>query len=370
MRRGLLGGMCALAAAAALVGCGAGSDEGAADRRGAPIGAGGSGGSIAGAGGAGGSAGEGGTGGDAGAGGGCTIAEPLEHTRGSADLLLVIDDSGSMADEQAALAMLAPDLLANLAPLHWQIGVTTTDLDLVGGRLVPVDGSSPRIVSPQTPDAVDVLAANVQVGTMGSAMEMGIGAAVRAVALADLVDDPSTALPDDGNLGLLRADAELAVVFVTDEDDGSAETVADAHAALVAAKGHAERVTVHEIFTAPEAPPCSAPGTRYSALAGLTGGTSVRLCGDLEPVLVGIAHEIVASAPSRWTPAAAPADANGDGAIDETDVDVIVDGLHVPQLDAAGNPIWRWDEVRGAIVFHPDHEPASDASVGFGACAP
>jgi len=39
--------------------------------------------------------------------------------------------------------------------------------------------------------------------------------------LVDHADDPRTPEPDDGNLGFLRPDADLAIIFVTDEPDQS-----------------------------------------------------------------------------------------------------------------------------------------------------
>ncbi len=172
------------------------------------------------------------------------------------DILFVIDDSGSMSEEQANLSSNLGAFIDRLAALpiqdDYQIGVTTTAVDtwnggtaftggpesghpyprgaLVavtqsGGAGIPGDlvydavayastngwGGS-RILTKGSAALADDFKANVLVGTSGSGKEQPFRA-VR-MALTDRVQDGT-------NAGFLRPGARLAVVFVSDEDDCS-----------------------------------------------------------------------------------------------------------------------------------------------------
>src|SRR5262249_13883773 len=99
------------------------------------------------------------------------------------DLLLVIDDTASMAQEQAALAGSFAALLDDLDGLGigWQLGVVTTDMN--GADAGWLRGS-PYVLTPGTPDRDAAFAATVQVGTSGSGPEAGLAAAATALDLA------------------------------------------------------------------------------------------------------------------------------------------------------------------------------------------
>lgn len=168
------------------------------------------------------------------------------------DILFVIDDSGSMSQEQDNLATNLGAFIDRLATLpiqdDYQVAVTTTDVDdfpggtsfIAGpmngnpfpqGALVAVTPGSPgaliynpgaypatngwggnRILPKGSATLVGDFTANVRVGTSGSGKEQPF----RAVRLA-LTDR----IQDGTNAGFLRAGARLAVVFVSDEDDCS-----------------------------------------------------------------------------------------------------------------------------------------------------
>jgi hypothetical protein len=174
------------------------------------------------------------------------------------DILFVVDDSGSMASEQAELGASFKSFIDRLASSPasgaFQIGVTTTSVDYpisdasgavtvrtaydagpavgvpyAAGALVAIDPATPgkilydaaaqkftgtRILAPALGAATlqSTFVANARVGTNGSAKEQGL----RAVQLA-LTDR----IADGTNAGFLRPGARLAVVIVTDEDDCS-----------------------------------------------------------------------------------------------------------------------------------------------------
>lgn len=147
------------------------------------------------------------------------------------DVLFVVDNSGSMSEEQSNLASNFDTFIqgAQSWSIDYQIGVTSTDMDAEAGRLI----GTPRFV-----DNTDWQAFknNVKLGTNGSGTEQGLAAAQAALSLP-LTSDSSTACtqdtdcadPDrcyDGfcggkNRGFVRSDAALEVVFVSDEEDSS-----------------------------------------------------------------------------------------------------------------------------------------------------
>ncbi|MCB9594761.1 MAG: hypothetical protein H6719_18720 [Sandaracinaceae bacterium] len=201
------------------------------------------------------------------------------------DLLFVIDDSASMEAEQEVLArgfegfaraLATGDLDGDGVPefppvtdLH--VGVVSTDmgwLRLEGRRSVPapcpgdtrtfgddgvlreVDGSaacggaSGRVLSLGEGDSVgafsDAFACIARTGTDGCGFEMPLEATLKALttrASPLRFAGRTRGHADDDNVGFLREDSLIAVVVVTDEDDGSladasfdAEATAEARA--------------------------------------------------------------------------------------------------------------------------------------------
>lgn len=126
------------------------------------------------------------------------------------DVLLVVDDSCSMADEQEALSVGFDRFVEffEFASVDYHIGVTTTDMENIGGALIGYGGFS--VIDPGTPSASDVFGANVQVGTAGSGFERGLDAAKQAL---------SPLMLDGPNAGFLRDDAVLSLIFISDEED-------------------------------------------------------------------------------------------------------------------------------------------------------
>jgi len=151
------------------------------------------------------------------------------------DILFVIDDSGSMAEEQEKVASELEGFVSALAtgPVtnDFRVGVVTTavsqharqscDEDAPGalvrfpeasGRLQPAtlpgeEEEGPRVLDWQDPDLIERFSALVRRGTGGTGQEMGLEAMRLALTEAN---------PD-----FLRPGARLLVVVVTDEDDCS-----------------------------------------------------------------------------------------------------------------------------------------------------
>ncbi len=203
------------------------------------------------------------------------------------DLLFVVDDTASMAQEQEALAgefgALATDLDA--AEVAWQVGAVTTSLD--GDEAGWLQGS-PWILTPDTTDRAAAFAEMIRVGTKGSSPEAGLAAAVEALALS------RTGGP---NAGFRRPDALLHVVFVSDADDQSEDYLGvDPVGAFLAALADEEARTglparasglVGDVPSGCSSATGSAqPPFRYADAVAATGGVNVSICApDFGPFL-------------------------------------------------------------------------------------
>lgn len=191
------------------------------------------------------------------------------------DLLFVIDGTGSMAEEQAAFASAASTFVSRLdgIGLAWQVGVTTTD---------PADGGTlqgePWIITSSAEDPAGAFAAAVAVGSDRPPPSAGLYGAVAAI-------EDEAGL----NLGFLRDDAPLHVVFVSDGDDESDPWLGDDPVGATAER-MAERATAtgHPVRASAvvgvQAGQCDGPygaalaGARYLDLAEATGGAQVDIC--------------------------------------------------------------------------------------------
>jgi len=126
------------------------------------------------------------------------------------DLLLVVDNTPSMSTARSALTEASGTLLAALSAggLAWQIGVTSTEIELDGrGTLL----GDPWILTPVTPSPEAALARALDVPE-GLAPTGGLGAATLALT------EPNRS---GANRGLRRPDAALHIIVISDADDES-----------------------------------------------------------------------------------------------------------------------------------------------------
>ncbi len=178
----------------------------------------------------------------------CESAPPLIEPP-KLDILFVIDNSGSMREEQEAVARELTGFVDELkkgggVPSDFNVGVITTSIylnGLVGGRsfffnyptqsgkLRPVPGTFPdggidldppdgeKLLTGTDPAFLTKFARLVRQGTLGAGQETPFEAVRRAL-LTQLITTP---MDGGGNQGLLRDRARLLVVVLTDEDDCS-----------------------------------------------------------------------------------------------------------------------------------------------------
>ncbi len=177
----------------------------------------------------------------------CSEQQPLIDPQ-KLDVLFVIDNSGSMAEEQAGVASELTSFVNELrqgggVSQDFHIGVVTTSVyqhskvaNLEGYRTYPTqsgllqpvpdeaaDGGvalgtgTERVLSGEDPLLVPKFARLVRQGTQGSGQETPFEAARLALA-SDLA---AISVEGGGNGGFLRDRARLLVVVLTDEDDCS-----------------------------------------------------------------------------------------------------------------------------------------------------
>lgn len=212
-------------------------------------------------------------------------------SRPKVDVLFVIDNSASMKDNQLKLGERLSAFLGSLQTVDWQIGITTTDTSSgpwgIKGSLVKLHGLNQYILNKNTPNYENVFSKTV-VRPEGvncgndcpSAVERPLEAA--AFALAKGLSN-----------GLIRDGAELAIVVLSDADEGgdglgvitTPQFLLGAAATLFNQK---KRVTGYAIVVEPGDASCLAKrraftsysyyGYNAALLATLTNGVTGSIC--------------------------------------------------------------------------------------------
>ncbi|MBM4292356.1 MAG: choice-of-anchor D domain-containing protein [Deltaproteobacteria bacterium] len=162
------------------------------------------------------------------------VDEFVQTSGQTVDVLFVVDNSGSMGEEQTNLSDNFAAFIngAQAFQNDYQIGVVTTDMDDEGqsGRL-----RAPRVMRRAAGVEAQFRGA-VNVGTNGSGDERGLAAAKAALSDPLAFDTGVACAADAGcvtpdrcvegvcggpNRGFVREEAALEVIFVSDEDDYS-----------------------------------------------------------------------------------------------------------------------------------------------------
>jgi hypothetical protein len=180
----------------------------------------------------------------------CQVQAPLARPQ-RLEILFVIDNSGSMAPSQAAVARELTAFVETIrqgggVPQDFRVGVVTTSVyqhtralgtdfvrlfpeqsgrlrpvpDVLDGGVVVYETANERVLLGDDPDLVAKFELLARQGIGGSGQETPF----EAVRLA-LLGDPSTVpLAQGGNQGFLRDGSRLLVVVLSDEDDCSEAT--------------------------------------------------------------------------------------------------------------------------------------------------
>lgn len=180
------------------------------------------------------------------------------------DLLLVIDNSGSMSSEQSRLIANAPHIIdgLNRYSFDYHVGVITTDSPkFVGDFLTEADLN-----------AVDDLSIQMNLGTSGNSTERGIQYAIEATSAGG---DAAPGSP------FLRDDAHLAIVWISDEDDYSSGVLSDWATHFWSLKTSPSDVIGWAIVTDTMVNcPTAYPGLDYIGLSAALGGSWTQICNE------------------------------------------------------------------------------------------
>lgn len=223
---------------------------------------------------------------------------------GKVDIMFVNDNSSSMEFEQAALGNRFSSFTTQLQDVDWQAGMITTDCtsgspynfcgqlfdfeqrpagEYILSKLVPnyLEAFKSTIVREETPDCWRSTSPH----PCPSNNEEGLKSTIE-----------SFNKRNTDNAGFFRADSDLAVVYLSDEDEMSnrpaqATKPADVVNAFKAVWGTSKKLSAYAIIIKPGDSTCleaqknqsagglrSTYGTAQNELVGLTGGMAVSIC--------------------------------------------------------------------------------------------
>lgn len=137
------------------------------------------------------------------------------------DILFVVDNSGSMADEQAKLGDRIDRFISTLEDVDWRIGITTTDVSNgaygVKGSLLNFSGLQTNYITAKTPNYLNVFKNTIVrqesincIPECPSGDEQPLAAAIMAIQKRNTE-----------NQGFFREGADLGLLVLSDEDEKS-----------------------------------------------------------------------------------------------------------------------------------------------------
>jgi hypothetical protein len=181
------------------------------------------------------------------------------------DIVFIVDNSGSMTEEQANLANNFEYFIAELATSNadYQIGVITTDQN----------GFRGEVITPDTLNAVEKFTDQAVAGTGGSGTER---------ALQMLYNCVQTGGNCSESAGFMRDDALFAGIIVSDEPDQSALTPEGYVEYFWTLKEDPDLIKIHAIagMNPVNCSTCASPGFGYDQAVELTEGTFLDVCAD------------------------------------------------------------------------------------------
>ena len=301
-----------------------------------------------------------------------TTDQFVQNAAAAIDVLWVVDNSESMAEEQAGLGASFAAFINNLAEtqVDYHIGVVSTDRD--EGGLLHTGNSGIAFIDSGTPNVQEVFLENVTVGTSGSRIERAFETAASALGVG--IGWSPGVPPSPPNPNFLREDAALFVIMVSDEDDKSFGPVTYYRRLFEGYKGPGNegRISVSAIVGPPGAEEgcagdrgVAAPGDRYVDLAGQTGGIWTSICADFVDSLRSLSITATGLKSIFELSASPNAEAliSNCGGEAATGFCVRVDDNVVP---GGNGQTWVYDRAigpNGAIVFAVSALPPPQASV-------
>ncbi|MBS1152923.1 MAG: putative lipoprotein, partial [Myxococcaceae bacterium] len=287
-----------------------------------------------------------------------------QDNKPKADILVVIDNSCSMFDKQTALSVNFGSFIkyAIAAQVDYQIGVITTD-DGDGGKLIG-DAANPKVLKPTTPDVENRFKSKVVQGTSGSGNEMSLLPSVMALTAPVITVE---------NAGLLRSDAVLAVVSVSDADDQSPLPVSYYVNQLLNIKGaqQASKFTFNAVAPLLAAAPAGctydSTGPRTQTAVNATAGVLEEICtADWGKTLEKIGQRAFGYR-TNFHLTSSPDLTAGKTVV------VKIDGVTLDPVDSRGAQVWTYDSTDNSVNFEPLFVPEPGKTLTltyFVACIP
>lgn len=278
----------------------------------------------------------------------------LRQSDGVVDILWVVDDSGSMANERSTLVGNFDRFVQELLSLKvdFQMGVTSI-VFADGGRL----RGTTKIITKMTPDPRRVFEQNTTFPASRSRWEQGLRMAQLALTSPNID-------PGQTNAGFLRANAALAIIVITNEDDSSFGTTGHYARVFKALKGKGnENLISFSVIGGTIPNGCVSPGesnlygstaspaVRYAEVATKTGGIIGSICdASFEQTLIRIAQAL--NTLKRVFPLTLKPIINS--------ITVTVDGVAIPQDPVNG---WQYRTDTNSVVFLGNYVPPPGSTV-------
>ncbi|MES2526141.1 MAG: hypothetical protein V4598_03615 [Bdellovibrionota bacterium] len=258
------------------------------------------------------------------------------------DIMWVIDNSGSMSDEQTALGANFDSFISSFINLNadFKMGITTTDTSSNTKKGKMVTGSDVKLTSAAAAANPNQFMADfknlVKVGISGSGNEMGL------MATEGFMEKYAT-----GSTPFVRPEAYLAVVILSDEEDQSPKAVAAYTEYLKSFKANPGLVKIYSIVNTNNV---NTGGNtighiRYKNASEQTAGVVANIMDDFDDVLLEMGQSIVDLLDSFALGAA------------------VVDGsLHV-YVNGVETSSYTYDSASHSIKFDAGHLPPVGAQV-------
>jgi hypothetical protein len=287
-----------------------------------------------------------------------------------ADILFVIDNSGSMDFAQQALANNFSSFInwATSLDVDFQLGVIATEVneseadkgnpprDIHPGVLVNAP-NRPKIITNSTTDIEAAFIDNVRIGECCSdEQEAGLEAAWMALSPPN-INDPTM------NLGFLRDDAKLYIICVSDEDDqskGAPDFYVDVFSSIKGYRNTAWMKVSAIVGPDPKPESCSAfeAGVSYLRVQQETGGIFESICtSNWAQALSNLGIDAF-DAIREWA-LSRPANANT--------ISVTVNGQSVPEASCDNCDTcpdgWVYYPASNSVCFGSDYIPEKGAEV-------
>ncbi len=277
----------------------------------------------------------------------------IQESASAVDVLWIIDNSGSMSDTIRQLGNAMNTFINSFVNLgmDYQIAVVTTDMANPaesGHFMGPIIKSSTFAPA----DAVNEFRAQTSQGFSGSPDEMGLSASMAAL---------SAPLSTGSNAGLIRSNATLAVVVISDEEDSSdygpptypndfPTNPAPYITWLKSLKSNPDDVTFSGMV-GPKSGSCGgaiqlvSAAPRYHQVINGTNGVWSNICQlDINPFLTHLSY-VAAGLEFRFPLSDTPVNTS------PAAITVTVDGVAVPYGAING---WTYDAANNSIQLHGD----------------